>query len=317
MLQRGILITGVGGDIGQGIIKCIKNMEYAFDVIGCDTDCYAAGRREVRIFFESPPVRENQKYLEFIKKIVNAEHINYIIPTTEAEIEFYSRFRDYFNEVRLIVNSSFIIDTFLDKYKTTNFLKSNGLPYPKTYLIEDYNNELSFPMLLKKRKGYGGKGSVIINDNEELNFYKTKIKDVVIQEIAGTPDEEYTVGVFSTGKDVYSIAFKRVLGYGSLSKIAQLIYDEEIKDLAERIAKASSLEGSFNIQLRKTNKCYVPFEINPRFSSTVYTRHCFGFQDVKWWMDLKEGQEIKYIPKYKRGIAVRALGETFFDLVPL
>jgi len=223
--------------------------------------------------------------------------------------------RDCFKGVELFINNTNIVRTFLDKYATVNFLKENGFSYPRTYLIEDYNGELSLPLLLKKRRGYGGKGLILIDDAAELEFYKRKTKDMVVQEFIGTPEEEYTIGVFSTGKDVHSIAFKRCLGYGSLTKVAQLKYDSDIKDLAERIAKASCLEGSLNIQVRRTEGGYVPLEINPRFSSTVYIRHCFGFKDVQWWIDLKEGRSIKYIPKYRKGIAVRAINEIFFDLV--
>ena len=268
-------------------------------------------------FFTSPWAIKNKDYLDFIQRLIRQENICYILPTTEEEIKFYNNHRNSFNNVKIFINNDNIVKIFLDKYDTVNFLKSNGFPYPRTYLIEeDYNDELPFPLLLKKRRGYGGRNLTIINDVKELNFYKKKTKDMIIQEIIGTPDEEFTVGVFSTGKDIYSIAFKRCLGYGSLTKVAELIYDDEIKDLAERIAKAACLEGSLNIQLRKTDKYYVPFEINPRFSSTVYLRHCFGFQDVKWWLDFKEGRSIEYIPKYIKGIAVRVIDEIFFNLVP-
>ena len=314
MYNKIILVTGVGGDIGQSVIKCLKDTGYDIDIFGCDMDSYAAGRKAVKCFFEVPQAKDNQKYLEFMQELVRDKAIDYILPTTETEIEFYDRHREYFKNIKLFINNSFIVKTFLDKYETVNFLKNNGLPYPKTYLIKDYNNELSFPLLLKRRRGYGGRGLIIINDAEELNLYNKKIKDAVIQEIVGTPNEEYTVGVFSTGKDIYSIAFKRCLGYGSLTKVAKLVDDDEIKDLAEQIAKASRLEGSLNIQLRKMGKCYVPFEINPRFSSTVYFRHYFGFQDVKWWLDLKENKKIRFKLKHKKGVGVRTLTEVFFDL---
>lgn len=317
MFKGAILVTGVGGDIGQGVLKCLKDTKYNLKIIGTDMDPYAAGRIYVEKFFHSPGAWENETYLDFIKKLIEEENVQYILPTTETEIEVYNVCRDYFEakNIKLFINNPFIIETFLDKYETVNFLKNNGLPYPRTYILETYNNELSFPLLLKLRKGWGGKGAVVIKDAEELIFFKKRTNNAIIQEIVGTPDDEYTVGVFSTGSKVYSIAFKRFLGYGSLTKVAKLVEDVAIKNLAETIAKTSFLEGSLNIQLRKTDKGYVPLEVNPRFSSTVYFRHCFGFQDVKWWIDLKEGRNIEYALKYREGVAVRTISETFFDLV--
>lgn len=317
MLKKKALVTGVGGDIGQSVIKCLKDTGYDIELIGCDVDFYAAGKKSCKKFFQSPWAIEAEEYLNFIQKLIAEEGVNYIFPTTEPEIEFYDKYRDYFRNKNLtiFINDSNIIKTFLDKYETVNFLRDNKLPYPETYTLETYNGELPFPVLLKQRKGSGAKGLKIINDEEELIFFKRKMSDAIVQEIIGSPDEEYTVGVFSTSKEVYSITLKRHLGYGSLTKVAQLVHDDKIKIIAERVANACSLNGVLNIQLRR--RCedyYVPFEINPRISSTVYFRHFFGFQDVKWWIDLKENRSVEYTPKYKNGIAVRTIGEVFFDL---
>ncbi len=312
--KRGMLITGAGGDIGQGIIKCLKDVEPDLCLLGCDIDPFAAGRELVEKFYQAPLVDDSERYLNFIKKILREEGVSHIFPATEIEIEFFDKYKNHFEDITLFINKHDIIATFLDKYKAVEFLKHNNLPYPKTYLIESYDKELEYPFILKPRKGWGSKGLVAISDAEELNYFRRRVKDYIVQEIVGTEADEHTVTVFSTGRQTYSIAFKRTLGYGSLSKVAQLVWDEQLQSLAEDIAKAASLEGSLNIQCRKTDSGYVPFEVNPRFSSTVYTRHFFGFQDVKWWLDFTQGRPIEYIPRYKKGVAVRIIGETFFDL---
>jgi len=309
-----VLVTGIGGDIGQSVLKCLKDINCNYHLIGCDVDSFAAGRELVEKFYQAPLVKDSERYFDFVTKIFDEEDIVYVFPITEVEIEFFDKYRDYFKNVTVFINKHDIIVTFLDKHETVEFLKCNNLAYPKTYLIENYDNELEYPFLLKPRKGCGSKGLLVVNDAEEFNYLRERTKNYIVQEIAGAEDEEYTATVFSTGKQIHSIVFKRSLGYGSLSKVAQLIQDEQIQTLAGEIAIAASLEGSLNIQCRKTDSGYIPFEVNPRFSSTVYTRHFFGFQDVKWWLDLKEGKTIEYVPKYREGTAVRTIGETFFDL---
>ncbi len=314
-MRKSILITGVGGDIGQSILKCLKGIECEVTLFGCDVDNFAAGRNAVDLFFQAPHASDSKNYFEFVKNIMEKESISCIIPTTEIEIEFYNERREFFGKkTTVLINKSALIKMFFDKYETFLFLKNNDLPHPKTFLIDQFQSEMPFPVLLKQRRGWGAKGVLRIENNEELSFYKKRMKDAFVQEIVGGPDEEYTMGVFSTGRETYSIGFKRYLGYGSLTKYAQLVQDGELTALAQKIAKASSLEGSINVQLRKGKNGYVPFEINPRFSSTVYVRHCFGFKDVKWWIDLKEGRVIEYVPTCTSGVAVRTIGETFFDL---
>jgi carbamoyl-phosphate synthase large subunit len=311
---RNILITGVGGDIGQSVMKCLKETGYKMRLVGCDADPYAAPRDDLETFFQCPLAIDDEGYMAFIDKCLDENDIKYVIPTTEPEIAFYNRYKDRFKNTSILINEPHIINTFFDKYKSVQFFKDNNIAYPRTYRIKEYKNELDFPVLLKKQKTWGSKGLNTVRDKEELEYFKKREKGALIQEIVGRPEEEYTVGVFSDGKIVYSIAFQRCLGYGSLSKIARLVSDEKLFSVAEKMAKAACLKGSFNIQLRKAGDNYIPLEVNPRLSSTVYIRHRFGFEDVKWWLDMKEGRKIEYKPKYGKGVAVRTIGEIFFEL---
>lgn len=311
-----ILITGIGGDIGQSAIKCLKESSYKPYLIGCDIDPYAAGKKEVDIFFQAPHARIADEYLKFLLKIVKITTPNYILPTTEAEIEFYDANRKTFDEhgIILLINDTNIINIFLNKYNTIEFFKRHEFNYPETYRLSEYCGELKFPVIVKPEKGSGSKKIEILYNEIDLNYIKQKYKDSVVQEIVGNIDEEYTVGIFSDGSNVYSIAFRRYLGYGSLTKFAEFTKNKEIESLAICLARACKLKGSINVQMRKTERGFIPFEVNPRLSSTVYFRYFFGFKDLEWWINMYEGHQIEYNLKYTKGIGVRTINETFFDL---
>jgi len=311
-----ILITGVGGDIGQSVIKCLKESSYKPYLIGCDIDLYAAGKKEVDLFYEAPLAALTEKYLYFIGNILVKENCNYIIPTTEQEIRFYDANREFFERknVNVLINNNLIITTFLNKYGTVCFLKNHGFPYPKTYHLSEFSTELEFPVIIKPEIGRGSKGVQICHNEEDINYFRKKYDSAIVQELIGDPDNEYTVGIFSDGKIVYSIAFRRYLDEGGRTKFAELINNDEIDSLARKVARACNLVGSINMQARKTNKGFIPFEINPRLSSTVYFRHFFGFRDVEWWLDVYEGKHIEYRKKYQSGIAIRTFDEVFFEL---
>ena len=312
-----ILVTGVGGDIGQSVLKCLKDSHYNLYLIGCDVDYYAGGQEYVDLFYQAPYASQTKEYLNFIINIINKNKCDYIIPTTEQEIEFYDANRTYFeiNEIKVLINNPFIINTFSNKYKTICFLKKHNFLYPETYKFSEFNNELEFPVIIKKEIGSGGKGIHICHNEDELNHFKSIcLDDEIVQKIIGNPDEEYTIGIFSDGSSVYSIAFRRYLDYGGRTKVAELIKDDKIDLLARNLARACKLIGSINLQVRKTENGFVTFEINPRLSSTVYFRHFFGFRDVEWWLNVYEGYPIEFIPKYNKGIAVRTFDEIFIGL---
>lgn len=313
-----VLVTGVGGDIGQSVIKCLKEFpSYYRSLVGCDVNEFAGGRAMVDLFNKSPHASHEEKYSIFINEILQKRDIGHIFPTSEAEIQYFHRNRKKFPNQKIYINKPEIIETFFDKYSTIKFLKENGFDYPETYLPSEYRDSLDFPLIIKKRRTYGGRGLVIINNAQEYKYYCEGLSDdMIIQEYVGNLDQEYTIAVFSSGKEIHSMIFRRYLqqGHGGFSSFVELVQDSAIEKLAERFARTTGLIGSINIQLRKHKDRNVIFEVNPRISSTVFFRHYFGFQDVKWWMDIKKHREFIFEKKYSKGIGVKTYGEVFFNL---
>ena len=98
-----VLVTGVGGDIGQSLLKCLKDIDYEFSLLGCDIDPFAGGRALVEKFYQAPYATDSESYLQFVTGLLKSENIEYIFPTTEAEIEFFDVNRNLF------VNFSFVM----------------------------------------------------------------------------------------------------------------------------------------------------------------------------------------------------------------
>jgi len=314
--NNSILITAVGGDIGQSAISSLLATEYGEKICGCDLDRYAAGRALLKRFKVAPPVSAEKEYEKFMLKLIKEWRLGYIVPLNEKEIEYFSRETGRYEElgVKVLVLDRRLVSRFLDKYETVKFLKANGFKTPRTFRPEEYQGELEFPLVLKARRSCGGKGLRVVNDKAELEFYLERESGLIIQEQVGDRDREYTVAVFSDGENTHSIAFQRYLGYGSMTRFARLVNDKGTADLARKLARACGLRGSLNVQLRKTSRGLMVFEINPRLSSTVHFRHEFGFTDLKWWLDLCRGKKIVYRQKYRSGVAVRTVGDVLFDL---
>jgi carbamoyl-phosphate synthase large subunit len=309
-----MLITAVGGDIGLSVLKCLRESGRNAHIVGVDMDEYAAGRDDVDEFYRCPPAKRKKEYLNFLEELLKKGRYDYIVPISEAEMSLLNRNRDHLKayEGRLLMNDGHVVSTFLDKYKTVKFLKDNGLPYPETFLPSDKLPRFTRPLVIKQRTGSGSRGFLKVEDAEGMRFHLKRRRDSIVQEYLS--GEEYTAGLFGDGNIFRSIIFKRKLGYGGLSRTVELAEDERLGLLLERIGRACGLRGSINVQLKLTSKGFVPFEINPRLSSTVYFRHRFGFKDVVWWLNLLDGKPVRYIKKYTQGVGVRKISEVFFDI---
>jgi len=315
-----ILVTAVGGDLGQSVIKCLRESSDCPHLFGCDMNPYAGGRSDVDTFLQAPPVRQGEAYKEFLRQTVRAHNIDYVFPLSDLEIGFINAERAWFSrlDTRWMMNAPDIIDTFMDKYTTVEFLKARGLPFPRTFLVQDYQGQLGFPLILKLRRSSGGQGLFLVTNQDQLDYiYRQKqsqIHDIILQEYIPDENQEYTSGIFSDGSQVLTITFLRKLAPGGFSSEAILVQDPVLTAFAENLGQTIAFKGSLNVQFRRKGQVCIPFEINPRFSSTVYLRHHFGFTDVKWCLDLEQGKTISYTPLYQKGIAVRKFSETFFDM---
>jgi carbamoyl-phosphate synthase large subunit len=317
MDKPAILISAVCGDIGYSAVRSLR--EAAGKIVGCDINTYTPIFNLINKFYEAPPASDGENYMEFIKNVIKKEDIEFFLPTSDAEITVLNSRREELEAlgVKLLLNNQTIIDNFIDKLKTAHYMRSMGLRAPKTALLKEYDGSFGFPLIVKPRTGRGSKRLYKVEDPFDLDYIRLKDDGLlIVQEYIGLESDEYTTGVFSDGRQVSSITFKRKLGYGSLSAEAILADSPFLENLSKEIAEATNLIGSINIQSRRLedNNLFVPFEINPRLSSTLLFRKKFGFDDAVWWLDVLRGKGYSYEKKYKSGRAVRYVSECYFDI---
>lgn len=307
--MRRILVTAISGDVANGVLKCLRDTED--EIYGCDIYDYPVGMDKVKLFWKSDLAVE-PCYIDNLLAKCEEYEITHIIPINEQEITVISKNRDCFlsKGILLVINDEFIIDTFLDKYKTYTYLeKLEGVTVPGTFLYNEYDG-CNRPCIVKLRNSCGSKYLNVISSKKELDSLGLELEKYVIQEYIDSNDE-YTVGVFSDGDNISVIIYKRKLQHGYTSFV-ELCHDNEIKQLAQQIANSINLRGYINIQLRKLDgKIYI-FEINPRISGTVYFRYLLEFKDVLWWLDILDGKRVSpYKCVYSKAIGMRELTEKY------
>lgn len=287
-----ILVTGCGGDIGQSIGKILVESNLFKSVLGADINLNHAG-----IFIYSNcfilPRCDDKNYLDTLTHLIKENNIHILIPISEAEIRFFNTHGISEKElyVKIILANSQALSVGLDKFRTSHFLKDSNLPFPKTFLLSSQVS-LQFPLIVKNRYGSGSKNIFLALDETDLNYFRLKYTDYIVQEYLPEKNEEYTCGLFrSTNGEIRNIIFKRTL-VGGFSGYGEVILNSEIEKLLNIIAEQLLLNGSINVQLIVNEKKPCIFEINPRFSSTVRFRDLLGFRDLIWSIQDKLGLPI-------------------------
>ena len=277
------LVLGSGGDIGQSIGKILRQIELVGQLIGVDIHDRTPSKF-IYPEFKKGPRCEEEGYFEWIVNIIDEHRIDLVIPVSEAEIRFWHKNRDLAEviEVKWILVNEKTLDVGLDKSKTADFLKDRGYPFPGTDLVTQKYKPAYYPVVVKPRFGSGSKRVHVVRNLREFEFVSSGAYDLLAQEYLEDSQEEYTCGLFRGGQGTRRcISFRREL-HGGYSGYGEVRRHDDIDLLLLSLAEDLDLDGSINVQLRRTNTGPKIFEINPRLSSTVLFRHMFGFKDLLW-----------------------------------
>ena len=315
-----VLVTAICGDIGCSASRAL--MPSVYRIIGCDAKPLSEAWYGdlVDVFEIVPPAKEKSAYIKSINHIIHKYGVDYFLPISEPEIELVNRHKREFtiDPNRILINNPLIVETFLDKQTTIQFLKEIGITVPESIPLSQFTNQFNFPLMVKSRRGCGSKRNWKVCNKKELSKLRaTGENELIVQQYIGSSDEEYTTGVFSDGIATAAISFKRKLGYGGLSVEVKFENIPFLDHLAEFIALKTGLRGSLNIQSRREGEIYIPFEINPRLSSTLLFRKKFGFDDAVWWMNLLNDKPFEYRRKFACGSAIRYLSEKYYNMQEL
>lgn len=280
MIRKNILVTGCGGDIGQSIAKILLD-EGGFNLIGTDTHLDHVGKFLFKKIYDIPKCNE-AGYSDKLKEIIHINDINLIIPTSEPELKKFHKEKllKNFQNLKVIHANDYAMEIGFDKLKTARFLEINNFPFPNTEKFEDVENIYS-KKVIKSISGSGSKNVSIIEDNYAFKKMTLELDKFIVQEyIKG---DEYTCGLYK-GKNTSarSIIFKRELMPGGVTGKGEVVRNDMVENLLHQLANKLKLIGSINVQLRIRDNVPYIFEINPRYSSTVYFRHEFGFKDLIW-----------------------------------
>jgi carbamoyl-phosphate synthase large subunit len=293
---QNILVTAVGGIIGQGIIKCLrlanqqlgKNDPMRYRIFGCDMSPLAAGIYRCDHGYIVPSA-DSSDYADHLIEICKKEQINAIFVASDDELLRVAKSKNKIEkacQAKVIASPLTTISIARDKWKMYQFCKKRHLRHASTSLPSkrnDFIKEFGFPIVVKPREGYGSAHFYMAQDGAEINYAICAIMKAgwhpILQEYL--PGDEFTIGVTvdsTKSKIMSAIVAKKILKHGQTYK-AFIDDFPTIRQHAELCAIGMKPIGPINIQSKLVKGEPVIFEVNPRFSASCPMRAVAGINE--------------------------------------
>jgi carbamoyl-phosphate synthase large subunit len=327
------MIAGIGGaSLGTELLKCLRHAGRCYRVYGCDISPYAYGHFEDG--FDATFRVDVNRYVDAVLELCREKGIRYVLPGGEGPLNLLRTALPRLERdgIALVCNEPSVIDLCSDKSRTFEALTRQGIAVPATRVVHepaDLNN-MPFPCIVKPATDSGGSAFVFFAAGREdamsyVNYLARARRTALVQEYIPDDEGEFTVGVLTLpdGRLFGSIALRRLLdsklsclmrkpGVISTGYSQGLIDDfPGVRETAERIAAAVASRGPINVQGRLRNGNFVPFEINPRFSASIYLRAMAGFNEVDIFLEHLATGVVPPPPVVRPGYYLRTLAERF------
>ncbi|HAP69506.1 MAG TPA: hypothetical protein DCR04_07235 [Flavobacteriales bacterium] len=273
-----VLVTGIGGNVGQGVMRNISSSDVSVRIIGCNVEPFTAGNHMASKVYHVP-FADKDSYVSIIAEIVKNEEIDLIIPTTDLETFTLANARSSLG-CDVAASDAEVCEGYLDKYLSWERHTKYGIPFVDSLLPSMYTTGKWDSIIVKPRRGKGSR-DLHINPDDVSQFNDN---DYIVQPyIEGI---EVTTGFYVSlkGKLHAHISLIRSLENGATSSCEVTTeYDHLIVPMLEKMVEAGGLRGSVNVQSRITKENGLfPFEVNCRVSGTNSIRSHFGFKDVEY-----------------------------------
>jgi len=311
-----IAVTGVGAIIGQGIVRSLRASNRPFRVVGVDRNSKTPGTHLCDCFEAKTSLNESEPgYLEFWCDLVRRHQVKLVLPGLDVDVEFLDAHRDTFKALgcELALNTRDLISQTRDKWEFGLLLERAGMPSIPSARPKSWPEALAAlgpaPLLLKPLRGNGSRGIVKLHDLIDFEYWSQRSADPwMLQQIVGSDDQEYTVGVFGLGGGRFLgplIMRRRLSTTGNTLEAEVVLHHTTLERSIATICQRFEPLGPTNLQFRVEGDTAYLLEINPRFSSSNSLRTAFGFNEASMAIDLYLEHRSPAVPQMRAGHAWR------------
>ena len=278
--MKTVLLTGAGGAPSPGLIRHLK--QSGFRVLAADMDKFAPG-----LFIADKgfiiPAGKSPDFLNAMRNICNNESVDVIIPGVDEELIPVLELEN--EGISILLPQLDFVKLCLDKYLLMQCMKSKDISVPETRLATQGAGDLQFPVIVKPRIGRGSRHIKIVSSENDLkdciNSLPYSPEQILLQEYIDGQEFTVSVIVWRDGL-VQAVVPKEIILKKGITYLAVTRYNQFIENMAKEIQEKMKANGPFNLQLKidKNSQQPVPFEINPRFSTTISLTIASGIDEL-------------------------------------
>jgi carbamoyl-phosphate synthase large subunit len=289
-----VLLTSAGNAPSNNLARSLRAGVTPVFIVGCNSDQFALKKSAADRNYTIPPA-EHPHWLRSLRRIIDTEAVQLILPTVDADVADLSRARKQLQQ-QLFLPSAALLATCQDKYALTARLREHGIDAPETVPVNALTDVGAIfrqlkgrPLWCRVRTGAGALGALPVRTPDQARSwmrYWNEMRDV--------PVDAFTLSEFLPGRDfgcqslwrdgelVLIKTYERLsyLGTGSrpaeissVAALAKAIRDPRVVDVCAKAIKHLDprASGVFSVDLKENAEgrpCIT--EINAgRFSSAT------------------------------------------------
>jgi predicted ATP-grasp superfamily ATP-dependent carboligase len=276
---------------------------------------------------------EPEKFKEFMFKFIEKNKFDVVIPVMNEAVMFFSKYKEELSKFTIIPFADYgKLMLAMDKSKTLKIAEKLGIPQPKTFYPESIyelrliKDQLTYPVILKPRKGFGSIGL------KRCYSWKCLMRDFrIVSMDHGSPlVQEFipaggdAIGVSCLyGYDNKSRAMfthKRLRQYpikGGPSTLRESIQNQVAEEMAIKLLDKLNWFGVAMVEFRVDPRDNIPklMEINPRFWGSLSLPIFAGVDFPYLLYKLVTEGDIEKVSGYKVGVRSRWVGGDFLYLL--
>jgi carbamoyl-phosphate synthase large subunit len=275
--EKTVLVTGIGGHVGQGILRNLRTLKPRLRLVGTDVGPSTAGHYYCDSF-RQVPYAYDAAFPEAMRTICGEQEVDLIVPATDYEAYHLALMRDQLPP--LVGSPAPFAKTCLDKYETHRAFRERGIPFVDTVLPSRYRGDWD-AIVVKPREGRGSR-DVHLSPADWRQFDDS----FIVQRRLYGPELTTAFYVSTNGALVGHITFERTLhaGFTLRANVTQA-HDAPVSALIDGVIRSFDVRGPCNIQSIATPKGPIPFELNSRYSAIAAFSSQFGFEDVHYGVE--------------------------------
>jgi len=248
------------------------------------------------------PLIYDEEYIEFLINYSRNNNISAIISLFDIDLPVLSQNKNKFNElgVTVVVSNYETIQICNDKWKTYKYLTFHGFKTPKSFIdlneckLSLLNYEISFPVIIKPRRGMGTIGVYSAENMKELEVLYEKAKrdiigsylkyesafdneaSVILQHKFET--EEYGLDILNDlqGNFTTCVGKRKYAMRAGETDSAEIIDNEKLYNVGKLISEKIKHIGNMDVDCFRVDDEYFIIDMNNRFGGQYPFVHLAG-----------------------------------------